>query len=490
MNFRVFFPSAVRIATLISALFLSSNAASGNETSAIVLPDLGDSTSAFSSPEQELFLGQNWLRAFRRQAPIQEDPLIYAYLQDLIRRLAYHSPLTNKQFSLVVVDSPAFNAFAVPGQVIGVNTGLLSYADSEDQLASVLAHELAHLSQRHYARSRQRQQSSQVLTMAALLGSLLILAAGAPEAGMAALTATQAAAISDQLKYSRINEQEADRIGMQTLADSGMNPAAVANMFQHMLLTMRYRQDIKEFDFLLTHPLTDSRVSDAFNHARSYPAREDQDNFAFHLVKARIHVLNSKNPQAAIKHFKQQRKSAKFKKASDYGLALALIKAGQFKEAGPIIAQLYSDSPHRKAYVLAKAELLNEQFQYAKSSSLLELHLSLSPYNYPYSMMLAKTYLLDYKADRASKILKDLTTHGYQHKPDVWYLLAEAQGLSGNIAGVHLARAEFFIHIGAFTQAQRHLNLALPLLKDDLQATARIQIKIQRVERMRQQQQF
>ena len=142
--------------------------------------------------------------------------------------------------------------------------------------------------------------------MAALLGSLLVLATGSPEAGMAALTATQAAAISDQLKYSRIHEQEADRIGMQTLADSGMNPAAAANMFQHMLLTMRYRQDIKEFDFLLTHPLTDSRVADAFNHARSYPAQEDQDSFAFHLVKARIKVLDSKNPKAAIKYFKHQ----------------------------------------------------------------------------------------------------------------------------------------------------------------------------------------
>ncbi|NRB39503.1 MAG: M48 family metallopeptidase [Pseudomonadales bacterium] len=490
MNFRVFFPTFARPLLLASTLVFCPILTAKSANKVIELPSLGDSTSAFSNPAQELLLGQNWLRAFRRQAPIQEDPLVYAYLHDLIRRLAYHSPLSNKQFSLVIVDSPAFNAFAVPGQVIGVNTGLLSYADTEDQLASVLAHELAHLSQRHYARSMQRQESTQALTMAALLGSLLILAAGSPEAGMAALTATQAAAISDRLKYSRLHEQEADRIGMQTLADSGMNPAAVANMFQHMLLTMRYRQDIKEFDFLLTHPLTDSRVSDAFNHARSYPSQHDQDNFAFHLVKARIHVLNSKNPQADIKYFQRQRESATFKKASDYGLALALTKAGQLDKAEKTINTLYRESPNRKAYVLAKAELLKEQQKYAQSSSLLELHLSLSPYNYPYSMALAQVYLLDYKAKRASEVLKDLTRHGYRHQPDIWYLLAEAEGLSGNIAGVHLARAEFFMHIGAFTQAQRHLKLALPLIKDDLQATARVQIKIQNVERMRQAMQF
>ena len=489
MNFRVFLSHTAKHLTLSFALTYSAAALSNSDNN-IVLPDLGDSTSAYSNPQQEIELGRNWLRAFRRQAPIQEDPLIYAYLHDLIRRLAYHSPLDNKQFSLVIVDSPAFNAFAVPGQVIGINTGLLTYAETEDQLSSVLAHELAHLSQRHYARSMQRQESTQILTMAALLGSLLVLATGSPEAGMAALTATQAAAISDRLKYSRLHEQEADRIGMQTLADSGMNPAAVATMFQHMLLTMRYRQDIKEFDFLLTHPLTDSRVSDAFNHARSYPAKEDQDSFNFHLAKARIHVLDSKNPHAAIKHFRENKKTAKFKKASDYGLALALIHADELEEAEKIIQLLYQESPHRKAYVLAKAELLNKQQKYALSSSLLELHLSLSPYNYPYTMALANTYLLNYQAQKASNILTDLTQHGFQHKPDVWYLLAEAEGLAGNIAGVHLARAEFFIHIGAFTQAQRHLNLALPLVQDNLQASARIQIKIQRVERMRQAMQF
>ena len=486
MNFQTFLCRTLPC-IILSASLLPSNTSLSNP---IKLPDLGDATSAYSSPEKEYALGQGFLRAFRRQAPLQDDPLIHAYLNDLIHRLAYYSLLDNKQFSLLVVDSAAFNAFAVPGNVIGVNTGLISYADTEDQLSSVLTHELAHLSQRHYARSMQQQQSSQALTLAGLLGSLLILAAGNPEAGMAALTATQAAAISDRLKYTRLHEQEADRIGMQNLAESGMNPAAAANMFQHMLISMRYRKDVKEFDFLLTHPLTESRVADAFNQARAYPAKEDQDSFAFHLIKARIRVLNSKHPKKTIKFFQTNADVAKFKQANQYGLALAYMEDEQLDKAAPIIHSLYRDSPQRKSYALIKAQLFNAQEKYAEAISLLEQHLSLSPHNYPFSMALAKIYLLDYKPEKASKILIDLSRHGHKDNPDVWYLLAETQGLAGNIAGVHLARAEFFIQIGAFTQAQRHLKLALPMVEDNLQQSARTQIRIQQVMRMLQSQQL
>lgn len=491
MNFRFFSTLKTGACTLSCFLWLSlSTGSTQAQIQQLKIPDLGDSTSAFSSPEQEYALGQSWLRAFRRQAPILDDPLIFTYLHNLISRLAYHSLLGNKKFSLLVVDSPAFNAFAVPGNVIGVNTGLLNYAETEDQLASVLAHELAHLSQRHYARSMQQQQSTQAFNMAALLGSLLILASGNAEAGIAALTATQAAAISDRLKYSRLHEQEADRIGMQTLAKAGMNPAAAAYMFQHMLLSMRYREDIKEYDFLLTHPLTDSRVADAFNQARSYPARDDQDNFNFHLAKARIYVLGSKNPEAAIKHFKNRQRKIKFEHANSYGLALAYLKAEKFSDAKTIIDPLYRQSPHRKAYVLAKAKILEKEKKFAEAISLLQQHLSLSPYNYPYSMALAELFLVIQKPNEASKILLTLTRKDHQDNPNVWYLLAESEGLAGNIDGVHLARAEYFIQVGALTQALRHLNLALPLIQDDFQLTARTHIRIKQLQRLVQSEQF
>lgn len=476
MTFRTFFQSLALTFTLGSVPAIAQ----------VNLPSLGDASSAIVSPEQEYQTGQYFLRAFHRQAPVSDDPLLYTYLQSLIRQMIYHSPLPQKRFNLIVVDSTSFNAFAVPGNVIGINTGLLSFADSEDQLSSVVAHEIAHLSQRHYARTLERQKQQSLVSLATMLGSLLILAAGGADAGLAALTASQAAAISNRLKYSRLDEQEADRIGMQILYESGMNPTAAANMFQHMLVSLRYRTDVREYDFLLTHPLTDARVADAFNQARSYPAKNDRDSFDFHLMKARIYFLESNNPKLAARHFKEEMIQAKFPKASEYGQGISLLAAEKTADAAKIIDKLYLDSPHRPAFILAKADLLQAQDKTNESITLLRQHLKISPGNFAISMALAEKLIDNHQPKASSDVLKGILRAGYNEVPSVWFLLAETEGLSGNVAGVHLARAEFYIRIGAFVQAQRHLNLALPLLDDNVQASTRAHLRIKQVEALKQ----
>ncbi len=454
------------------------------------LPSLGDSSSSIISAQEEYSTGQNWLRAFRRQAPISNDPLLYSYAENLVRDLAFHSPLTEKYFSLVIVDSKDFNAFAVPGNIIGINSGVFHYAESEDELASVIAHELAHLSQRHYARSLNQQKTQGILSMAALLGSLLIMAAGDAESGMAALTATQAAAIDNQLKYSRTQEEEADRIGMQTLANADMNPESIANMFQHMLVTTRYRTDIKEFDFLLTHPLADSRVSDALNQARQYPKRIDRDNINFHFMKARARFLASKNLQQTIEFFRNEISTAKFPAASKYGLALSLLASDQWQESKTIINELYQSNPHQPCFIIAKVDLYIHQKQSDLAESLLKEALKFSPNNYPLTMKAANFYLQGNQPAKAIEMLRALAASEKPDTPDVWYLLAEIEGLAGNIAEVHLARAEYYVRLGAFTQAQRDLYLALPLLNNNLQAKSRAQLRINDIEKLKQQTQF
>ena len=454
------------------------------------LPKLGDGTSSIVSLQEEYQTGQSWMRAFRRQAPISKDPLLYNYLHELIQTLAFHSPLPEKYFSLIVVDSKAFNAFAVPGNVIGINTGLFKYAETEDQLASVIAHELAHLSQRHYARNVGRQKAQSLATMAALLGSLLIMASGNGDAGLAAMTATQAAAMENQLKYSRLQEQEADRIGMQTLANADMNPEAIAHMFQHMLVATRYRKDIQQFDFLLTHPLAESRVSDAINQAREFPKHQDRDSFNFHLTKARAVFLAFEQPLMAEQHFRKERETAKYPKASEYGLALALMASGNAEEAESIILPLYQQSPHQTAYLLAMIDLLTLQKSYEQASKLIDQHIVLTPANYPLLMKAASFYIKITQPDKAVELLRKLSVAKYPNTPDVWYLLAEAEGLAGNIPQVHLARAEYYIQVGEFTQAQRHLNLAIPLLENDLQTQTRAKLRIKDIEKLKQDQQF
>lgn len=453
------------------------------------LPNLGDGASSIVSLREEQATGQAWLRAFRRQAPIQHDPLVTLYLDELVQRLLLHSEVAEKQFSLVVVDSKSFNAFAVPGNIIGLNMGLFTYAETEDELAGVIAHELAHLSQRHYARSVDRQKAQNLATLAAMLGSLVIMAKSGGDAGMAAMSATQAAAIQSQLTYSRTQEQEADRVGMETLNRAQMNPQAIADMFEHMVAVTRYRKDLKQFDFLLTHPLSEDRVADALNQARELPLRSNSDNLAFHLAKAYATFLTQKNPQQAADYFRNQRRSAKFPEASDYGLAISLLSAGKIDEAAPIIHSLYSAAPYQSAYILARLDLLARQKKNSEADQLITHHLELSPLHFAVSMKAAEYYLATNRPQRAVNLLRPLAA-AKAGKPEVWYLLAESEGLAGNIPEVHLARTEYFLLYGDFTQAKRHLTLAQTLLKENTVATARIEARLKEVEEMEKEQKF
>lgn len=456
------------------------------QADAVKLPELGNSTSSIVSLQQEYQLGQYWLRAFRQQASLLDDPLLYTYVHDLIQTLAYYSPLEEKYFDLLLVDNTSFNAFAVPGHIIGVHSGLFLYANTEDQLASVLTHEIAHLSQRHYARSVEQRRQQNMLSLAGLLGSLLLIAAGGGDAGIAALTATQAAAISSQLRYSRIHEQEADRVGIQTLAAAGMNPEAAAHMFQHLLILTRYRTDLKDFEFLMTHPIADSRVADALNLAKPYARKIDKDGFDFHLMKARVYLTYSKNASQAEDFFRKNIEQVKYPNAMRYGLALALLAQDKTTEAATIIETLHGDSPQQLAYQLAYLQLLFQQKQFDRAFSQGQLYLKLSPNNYAISMYLAELYAKQHRYNDAVIILRNLSQSQWPNTPDVWLQLAEMEGMAGNIANVHLARAEYFVQIGAFLQAQRQLSYAKPTFKDDVMASSRIEVRMQQIEQLKQ----
>ncbi|HSX84151.1 MAG TPA: M48 family metalloprotease, partial [Cellvibrio sp.] len=160
--------------TLLIPMILASGIAM-NAAAEIELPMLGDTSSSMISPVQERVLGQKWLRLYRSQVPTSSDPLIIDYLEKLLTRLAIHSQLDNKDLELVLVQNDTLNAFAVPGGIIGVHTGLLTYARTENQLAAVLAHELAHLSQRHYARQLEQQKNMAAPFYAGMLASLVLL---------------------------------------------------------------------------------------------------------------------------------------------------------------------------------------------------------------------------------------------------------------------------------------------------------------------------
>ncbi len=292
--------------------------------SASDLPSLGDASSGIVSPEQEHQLGRAWLSLLRGQVHQLSDPLLKDYVESSVYRLTETSQLQDRRLEFVLLDSPQLNAFAAPGGIIGVNGGLFLHAQTEAEYASVMAHELAHLSQRHFARGLEAQQRMQLPMMAAMLAGVVAAAAGAGDAGIAAIMSTQAAAIQEQRRFSRQNEQEADRIGILNLEQAGYDPRAMPEMFGRLM--RQYRYDQKPPEFLLTHPVTESRIADTRNRAEQYANGGRQDSLRYQLIRARTQLQFETTPGVSAKRFRAMLADNPKLDAARYGLALAQIK--------------------------------------------------------------------------------------------------------------------------------------------------------------------
>jgi beta-barrel assembly-enhancing protease len=461
--------------------------AQATPTEQLKLPNLGESSTSLFSAEYEHQLGRTWLRFFRGQVPTLDDPLLFDYLENLIYRLATHSQLEDRRLELVVVDNPTINAFAVPGGVIGVHNGLLLYAQTEDELATVLAHELAHLSQRHFSRGVEFRQSQQPLNLAAMLASFVLLATAGGDVGMAALTAAQAAAQDSALRYSRGNEQEADRVGMQTMVGANMDPHAAPAMFERMLQASRYSGGNRIPEFLRTHPLSESRIADTRNRARQYPRQIQTISLDYQLMRARVANQLSDTPEQAIQKFRSELDGTpRSKQAAHYGLVLALTDAGRADEASLELDTIWSGDRDRLEYVIADAEIDLVRNRPELAAKKLSDHLELTPDNHPLTMTYARALMKNQQSHIAEEVLLK-QSQVRPNDPGLWYLLAEVQGLSGNIVGLHQSRAEYFILSGNLDQAEKQLNYALGIIKNDYVTSARITQRIRDIAQMRQQ---
>ncbi|WP_041523429.1 M48 family metalloprotease [Gilvimarinus agarilyticus] len=451
-------------------------------TDELNLPDFGDTSSGIVSYQEEKRLGQLFMRSYRAQVPTSDDPLLISYLRDLIGQLAQYSQLNNRNFELIVVENSTMNAFAAPGNVIGVHTGLFTYSQNEAQLASVLTHELAHLSQRHYARRLEQQRNMTIPFYTALLASLVLAASGS-DGGMAAMAATQAAAADAQLRFSRQNEQEADRLGIDTLIDAGYDPHAAPEMFEQMLRASRYSR--RPPDFLLTHPVTESRVADARSRAMRYPRdRMKQDSLDFQLMRARIRVLQAETAQQAIGIFQSQLDGNNTTPdASRYGLALAYSRTGNATEAAKALAPLLKKDPNRLVYQVMDIDVDLAAKDYDAALDKLRNGLRRLPNYYPFNVRYAEALMNSGRYQSGADFLSQYVRKESED-PYMWYLLAEVNGLAGDVLGVHEARAEYFIQVGIYDRAMVQLRNALKLAKNDRHRSAILQERLRYVERL------
>ena len=449
------------------------------------LPDLGGASSGLVSPAEEQELGQAWLRLYRSQVPTSSDPFIRDYVEQLLRRLSLHSELEHRNLDLVVAENPTLNAFAVPGGVIGVNTGIFLFAQSEQQLSSILAHELAHLSQRHYARRVEAQKNASIPTMAALLAGMILAATAGGDAGMAAITAVQASSIERQLRFSRQMEQEADRIGMTTMVEAGMDPYAMAEMFDVMLRATRYSR--RPPAFLLSHPVTENRIADARLRAERYPKSQHPRDLQFYLIRARVILAHANNPQQVVRRFMDEMQGDTLsREAARYGLTLALTKTNDLDKASETLQPLLEQSPTNPAYIVAAADIEAARQRFDRALPILRDALKRTPDSHPLNVRYAEMLM---SAGRYSLGESVLEAHVKRRPKDpyVWYLLAEMYGLAGHIFEVHQTRAEYFILMGLFDKADIQLKNALALVDEtDERTRARINERLKDVEELRE----
>lgn len=424
------------------------------------LPNIGGTGGGLISGQQESDIGQQVMVSLRQSAPRITDPLIYDYLSAIIYRLVPSAPLENRDITLALIDSPALNAFAVPGGIVGINGGLFLNATTEQQFASVLAHELAHLSQRHFARRLEQQEASTPLTIAGMIAGIVLSAVTQSDIGIAAIAGTQALAIQNMLAYSRAHEQEADRVGLDILATAGMDPRGMPEMFEIMMRQNRL-QGNNVPEYLSTHPLTQSRVADTRNRAEQYPEKTIQDGQEYHLIRSRLQVHYAASPEIAVNTFENylSKPNAQSNDAIRYGLAFAYLNNKEFDKAAKIVNELLANNPGRITLQVTLAEIKIQEGKLGEARSILKDALSRNPGNYPITSTLADVEITAGNGVQATEYLKQLTRR-LPEQESLWLRQAEAEGMARNIVGVHRARAEYDALMGNLASAQRQLRQA------------------------------
>ena len=443
--------------------------ASANE-----LPDLGASALTVLSIEKEKRLGEIIYNQLQGQTAVLHDPLIREYINSLGNRLVAHSQDVNFPFTFFAVNNKEINAFAFYGGYIGMHTGLIANAETESQLASVIAHEIAHVTQRHLARRKEAANRQAPLTLAGVIGSIL-LAAVNPQLMLATMLATNASSQQSMINFTRSNEQEADQIGMNVLASSGYDPYAAAEFFAKLQEQQRYKT--KQFPFLVTHPLADSRVTDARLRAQQYEKKFFADSLDFLLINARIQARYHQDKENLIPLLKQKVKSTRGNKkfAAKYALALALLDDEKLDQAQEILDELSKLSPDSLYILDTHSDLYIAQKRPEQFLEKLAYAYQLRPNNSVVTLNYANVLLEAEQTEKSIQILE----YYLLTKPSDYLaiqLLKSAYKKAENTSRYHITNAELAALRADYATALSAIDRALmSLTEEDKAEVARLE---------------
>lgn len=422
------------------------------------LPDFGSPADSVLNKSQEAQVGRGVVAQLRNAGAILEDPLVTEYIQTLGAQLAGHANDGDQSFQFFMVDDNAINAFALPGGYIGVNAGLILASETESEVAGVLAHEVAHVTQRHIARSLYDSQRNSILSMAAMIAAVLLGVAtdASGEAMQGVITASQAATIQRQINFTRSNEHEADRVGIGTLSSAGFDPSGMASFFEK--LSRRYGS--RGPAMLQTHPVTADRIAEARERARLLPAARVESSVSYQIVKARLEVLRAPRNDAAFDEFRARMAGGSNSIGDAYGMALSLSRLGLDDDAQRRFAELVAAHPGVIAFRIGEAESLRKNRQLDAALRRYAEAVQLSPRNVPLTISYAETLIEAGRAGVAHDLLLDLLNNTIP-TPEQFRLIARAANAEGDIGNAHHYMSHYYASIGSFPYALNQIRMAL-----------------------------
>ena len=423
------------------------------------LPDLGEPSQADLTPAMEKHIGEQAMQDIRLHDPTYlDDPEITGYVNWLGSRLVAQSSDAGQTFEFFVLKDPTINAFAMPGGYVGVHTGLILAAQSESELASVLAHEISHVTQHHMARQLGVQGQSQ-LPMLLSMAVAILAARNHSDISMGAMMAGQAAGMQNQLSYSRDFEREADRMGLQLLERAGFDVRAMASFFKRLQKNGRLYENNAP-SYLLTHPLTTERIADMENRIQAMPYRQVPDSLDFQLVRAKLQAEEAR-PEDAVAEFAAELKDGKFANeiAARYGLAVAQLGAKNLAAAEREMAVLRRLKAASAMIESLDAQMRMSRNDFAGALKILRAALLL----YPQDRALAYAQVDDLlAAGRPQQALRATIDDLQNYPSDVRMrgLQAKTYAALGQHLQQHRAQAEVYALQGLLPAAIEQLQLA------------------------------
>ncbi|HTB66092.1 MAG TPA: M48 family metalloprotease [Steroidobacteraceae bacterium] len=448
---------SVVAAAVVCGGFASYAAAQSNSD----LPDIGTPAGTIANLDDEYQIGRMVIREFREQNEILEDPEVAEYVQSLGLRLSSQAPDSSRIFHYLVARESDINAEALPGAFIVVNYGTILASENESELAGVLAHETAHVTQRHLVRSALASTHQSLETMAAVLGAIALGAVGAgPAAVEGGIMAAEGMGAQMQINFTRDQEYEADRVGMTYLAHAGFDPLGMPNFFEAFYHRYGYGEsNIPRM--LLDHPVTSERIAEARNRAAQMERpKHVEDSVNFALVQERLRVLTATDEFDLRGYYAGRVNTPHPTLAARYGQALALVQRSHPADAIPIVQPLVSAN---QGVIMLHTLLAQAQIaagQVPEGLATFARALALFPRNTPLTVRYAEALIAANQAAKAHALLLDLFNNEPPTPPEV-RLTALAASSAGDAGDAYYYMGEYNIENGQFQLATQQLELAL-----------------------------